>query len=76
VQDVPFRAIPARALFHLNAAYRLGTATLFGRVENLFGARYAASVRANEIFGRFYEAGSPAWVSVGLSLAGWGPASD
>jgi iron complex outermembrane receptor protein len=76
VQDVPFRAIPARALVHLNAAYRLGTATLFGRVENLFGARYAASVRANEIFGRFYEAGSPAWVSVGLSLAGWGPASD
>jgi hypothetical protein len=29
-------------------------------------------VRANEIFGRFYEAGSPAWVSLGLGLAGWG----
>jgi iron complex outermembrane receptor protein len=76
VQDVPFRAVPARALVHLNAAHRLGTATLFGRVENLFGARYAANLRANEIFGRFYEAGSPAWVSVGLSLAGWGPAPD
>ena len=72
VQGVPFGAVPARALVHLNAAYRRGPATLFGRVENLFGERYAGSVRANEIFGRFYEAGSPAWVSLGLGLAGWG----
>lgn len=73
VQGVPFGAVPARTLVHLNAAYRRGPATLFGRVENLFGERYAGSVRANEIFGRFYEAGSPAWVSLGLGLAGWGP---
>lgn len=70
VQQVPFRAVPARALVHLNAAFRLGPATVFGRVENLFGARYVGNVRANEIFGRFYEAGSPAWVSVGLGLSG------
>lgn len=76
VQQVPFRAVPARALVHLNAAYRLGAATLFGRVENLFGERYAGSVRANEIFGRFYEAGSPRWGSLGLTLSGWGPAPD
>jgi len=25
---------------------------------------------------RFYEAGPPAWVSVGISVAGWGPAQD
>ena len=74
VEQVPFRAVPARALVHLNAAWRLGPATLFGSVENLFGLRYA-NVVANEAFGRFYEAGSPAGVSLGLRLAGWGPAS-
>jgi outer membrane receptor for Fe3+-dicitrate len=71
VQQVPFRAVPARALVHLNAAWRLGPATLFGSVENLFGLRYAANVLANEIFGRFYEAGPPATVSVGLRLSAW-----
>jgi iron complex outermembrane receptor protein len=76
VQQVPFRAVPARALVHLNTAWRLGPATLFGRVENLFGERYAGNVRANEVFGRFYEAGSPRWASFGISLAGWGPAPD
>jgi iron complex outermembrane receptor protein len=74
VQQVPFRAVPARALVHLNAAWRLGPATLFGSVENLFGLRYAGSVLANEFFGRFYEAGPPAWVSLGFRVAGWGPA--
>lgn len=76
VQQVPFRAVPARALVHLNAAYRLGPATLFGRIENLFGKRYAGNVRVNEIFGQFYDAGSPRWASFGLSLAGWGPAPE
>ena len=75
VQQVPFRAVPARALVHLNAAYRLGPATLFGNIENLFGLRYAGNVVANEVFGRFYEPGPPAWASLGLSLAaGWGSA--
>jgi hypothetical protein len=32
-------------------------------------------VEANEFFGRFYEAGPPASVSLGLSLTGWGLAS-
>ena len=66
VEQVPFRAVPARALVHLNAAWRLGPATLFGSVENLFGLRYAGTVVANEILGRFYEAGPPASVSLGL----------
>jgi hypothetical protein len=66
---------PARALVHLNAAWRLGPATLFGSVENLFGLKYAGNVVANEAFGDFYEAGSPASVSLGLRLNGWGPAS-
>jgi iron complex outermembrane receptor protein len=68
VQGVPFRAVPARTLVNLNAAYRLGRATVFGRVDNLFGARYTGSVRTNDLFGQFYEAGSPTWVSVGIGL--------
>jgi iron complex outermembrane receptor protein len=76
VQQVPFRAVPAGALVHLNASFHLGPATLFGRVENLFDRRYAGNVVANEVFGRFYEPGSPAWVSLGFSLAGWVPAPD
>ncbi|MGH7480516.1 MAG: TonB-dependent receptor domain-containing protein, partial [Longimicrobiales bacterium] len=76
VQQVPFRAVPARALVHLNASFHVGPATLFGRVENLFGETYAGNVAANEVFGRFYERGSPAWVSLGFSIAGWEPAPD
>jgi iron complex outermembrane receptor protein len=68
VQQVPFRAVPARALLHLDAAWRLGPATLFGSVENLFGLDYAGNVLANEASGRFYEGGPPASVTVGLSL--------
>ena len=45
-------------------------ATLFGG-ENLFGLRHVGSVVANENTGRFYEAGPPATVSVGIKLAGW-----
>ena len=69
VEAVPFRAVPATALVHLHASYRVGRASLFGRVENLFGERYPGSVRVNENFGRFYEPGSPAVVSLGLGLA-------
>jgi iron complex outermembrane receptor protein len=71
VQQVPFRALPARALLHLNTAWRLGPATLFGSVENLFGLRYVGTVVSNETTGRFYEAGPPATVSVGIRLTGW-----
>ena len=70
VQQVPFRAVPARALLHVNAAWQLGPATLFASVENLFGLEYAGTVQANESAGRFYEAGSPRSVSIGLSLTG------
>lgn len=75
VQRVPFRAVPSRALVHLNAAWRLGPATMFGSVENLFGLEYAGNILANEAAGRFYEAGSPASISVGLSLTAWEPDS-
>lgn len=75
VRGVPFRAVPSRALIHLNAAWQLGPATLFGSVENLFGLRYAGNVVANESFGRFYEAGPPTWISLGARLNGWGSAS-
>jgi iron complex outermembrane receptor protein len=68
LQQVAFHALPARALVHLNAAWRLGPATLFGSVENLFGVRHAGNIVANEMFGRFYEAGPPASVSVGLKI--------
>ena len=68
LQQVAFRAAPARALVHLNATWRLGPATLLGSVENLFGLRYAGNILANEILGRFYEAGSPRSVSLGLQV--------
>ena len=71
VQRVPFRAVPARALLHLNSAWRLGPATLFGSVENLFATKHVGTVVANENAGRFYEAGPPATVSVGIRVAGW-----
>jgi len=73
VQQVPFRAVPARALLHLNAAWQLGSATLFGSVENLLGTKFAGSISSNEPFGRFYELGSPATISVGLRLTEWAP---
>lgn len=75
VEQVAFRAVPARAIVYLNAAWRLGPATLLAGVENLFGLRHTGTVVANEAFGRFYEAGPPVSVSLGLRLAGWGPAS-
>ena len=74
VERVAFRALPARTLVHLDAAWHLGAATLVGSVENLFGVRYAGTIEANESFGRFYEAGPPASVSLALRLTGWGPA--
>jgi iron complex outermembrane receptor protein len=75
VQQVPFRAVPARALLHLNAAWRFGQATLFGNVENLFGLRYVGSILANEATGRFYEAGSPTALSLGIQLTAWSPSA-
>jgi iron complex outermembrane receptor protein len=75
VEQVAFRAVPARVLLHLNAAWHLGPATLVAGVENLFGLKHTGTVVANEAFGRFYEAGPPASVSLGLRLTGWGPAS-
>ena len=73
VAQVAFRAVPARALVHLNAAWRLGggPAMLFASVENLCGVRYAGTLLPNEVSGQFYEAGSPASFSVGLRLTGW-----
>jgi iron complex outermembrane receptor protein len=68
LQQVAFRAAPARTLVHLNAAWRIGPATLLGSVENLFGLRYAGNIVANESLGRFYEAGSPRLVSLGLQV--------
>jgi iron complex outermembrane receptor protein len=68
VQQVPFRAVPARALLHFNAAWGLGPAMIFGSVENLLGRRHVGNVIANERLGRFYESGSPASVSVGLRI--------
>jgi iron complex outermembrane receptor protein len=70
VESVAFRALPARALVHLDAGWHLGRATLTASVENLFGVRYAGTIEANESFGRFYEAGPPASVSFGVRLAG------
>jgi iron complex outermembrane receptor protein len=75
VQGVPFRAVPDRALVHLNAAWQLGPGTVFGSVENLFGHRYVGTIEANTSNGRFYEAGPPTSVSLGLRLTGWMPAS-
>lgn len=76
VEQVPFRAVPARALVHVNAAFRLGPGTLYGTVENLFGQTYAGNVVANERFGRFYEPGSPASVSLGFALDVWDAATN
>ena len=71
VEQVDFRAVPARALVHLNASWRVGPATVFGSVENLFGLRYAGTVLANDARGQFYEAGPPRWVSFGLKVTQW-----
>jgi len=71
-ERVPFRAIPARALVHLDGSWRLGPATLVGSVENLFGLRYANPV-VNESRGAFYEAGPPAQVTLGCRVTGWEP---
>ncbi len=69
-QQVPFSAVPARALFHLNGDLRMGPATVFARLENLFGEKYVGNVVANESQARFYDPGTPASVSVGVSLTG------
>jgi iron complex outermembrane receptor protein len=71
VQQVAFSAVPARALFHLNSDLRIGPATAFARVENLFGEKYVGNVVANETQARFYDPGTPASVSFGVSLSGW-----
>jgi len=76
VEQVPFLRVPSRALVDLNASFRLGPATLFGRVENVFGRRYAGNVVANEGSGRFYEPGSSASASFGIGLAGFGAPPD
>ncbi|MFL5490709.1 MAG: TonB-dependent receptor domain-containing protein [Gemmatimonadales bacterium] len=68
LQQVAFRAAPARTLVHLNAAWRVGPATVLGSVENLFGLGYPGNIVANESLGRFYEAGSPGLVSLGLRV--------
>jgi iron complex outermembrane receptor protein len=72
LRAVAFRAIPARALVHLDGAWHLGPATLVGTVENLFGLRYANPV-VKEFSGAFYEAGPPATVTLGCRFTGWGP---
>ena len=71
IQGVPFRALSARALVHLNGSLRLGPATVFASVENLFGTDHIGSLAPNDFLGRFYEPGSPARLTVGLGLAGW-----
>ncbi|MDX2192696.1 MAG: TonB-dependent receptor [Gemmatimonadales bacterium] len=71
VQAVPFRAVEAWGLLHLNASYRLRQATLFASVENLLDARYIANVTVNDGNGRFYNAGAGRYVAVGLSLNGF-----
>jgi iron complex outermembrane receptor protein len=68
VQQVPFRAVPARALFHLNGDFRVGKLNVLARVENLFAQKYVANVIANESSGRFYEPGSRRSASIGLSV--------
>jgi len=68
LQQVAFRAAPARTLVHLNAAWRIGPATVLGSVENLFGLTYPGNIVANESLGRFYEAGAPGSVSLGLQV--------
>jgi iron complex outermembrane recepter protein len=75
VERVPFRALPARALVHLDAGWHVGPATLVASVENLFGVRYAGTIEPNEGLGRFYDAGPPASVSLGLRLTGRTPRS-
>jgi len=68
---VPFRAVPARAIFQLNGRYQLGPVGLFGVVENLFGTRYTANVVANSQFGTYYDPGSGTWVTLGATVSLW-----
>ena len=68
LQQVAFRAAPARALVHLSGEWRIGPATLLGSIENVLALRYVGNVVANEILGRFYEAGPPRSVALGLKV--------
>jgi iron complex outermembrane receptor protein len=68
---VPFRSVPSRAVVHLAARWQSGLVGVFGSVENLFGSRFAASILANDSFGRFYESGPGTILTLGLSLAAW-----
>ena len=69
VQASPFRAVPAYALVHLSASWRVGPATVFGSVENLFGKVYTANVTINDGQGRFYNAGAGRYFALGVSLS-------
>jgi iron complex outermembrane receptor protein len=69
VNAVPFRAVPAWALVHLSASWRVGPATLFGSVENLFDKRYTANVTINDGNGRFYNAGAGRYLAIGVSFS-------
>lgn len=71
-QEVPFSAVPAYALVHLNASYRLGPTTLFGSVENLLDRRYVANITINDGSGRFYSAGAGRYVALGVSVSAYG----
>jgi iron complex outermembrane receptor protein len=68
---VPFRAVPARALLHVNAAWQVGGVGLFASVENVLDARYAGALLINDAQGRFYEAGAGRWLTLGVSVAAW-----
>jgi iron complex outermembrane receptor protein len=68
VQRVPFRALPAHMVTHVDAAYRFGAATIFGGVQNVTNQRYAGTVAANDTFGRFYFPASPRSASLGMSV--------
>jgi iron complex outermembrane receptor protein len=68
---VPFRSVPSRAVVHLAARWQAGLVGVFGSVENLFGSRFAATILANDSFGRFYESGPGTILALGLSLAAW-----
>ncbi len=64
-----FRSVPAYALVHLSASYRLGPTTIFGSVENLFDKTYVGNITVNDGTGRFYSSGAGRYLALGVSVS-------
>lgn len=66
---VPFRAVPSRALVHLDALWQVGPLGVFASAGNVFGLVHVANVIVNDLTGRYYEPGAGRVFSAGIRFA-------